>query len=134
MVAFDLDTVIRLADEGKLTPEQSAVALGTMARQLETTAHSDQARRLTIAGRRLATPEVIERLLEAAAQPGFDRGRLAGALRMRGVSVVPAILRRLESARDDSARRPYEELAARLASFPELRDTVVGTLRAVRAA
>lgn len=130
----DFTEMISRAERRTLAPEDAAVVLGAVARRLEHTLDSDEARKLTISGRRIATQEVVDVLLNAASNPRFDRGLLAGALRLRGVGVVGALLNRLDSA-DAEARRPFEEIAVRLAEFPELRETVVGSLRAaVRAA
>lgn len=128
----ELETLVQLAAEGNLAPRDAAVALGRMSLELERAFYAEDRQRLTGAGRRIASAEVIELLLDAAASPRFNAARLAGALRLRGTQVVAAVLKRLFAQTTDLDRQPYLELVVRLSSFPELRDSIMASLRAAQ--
>jgi len=127
-MTMDLATSIQLAESGALDPRQTAVVLGVVSERLDKADPAEQLK-LRMAGRRLATPEVVQALLEAAGQSRFDIGRIAAALRLHGTSVVAPLMGRLYGARSDGDRRPYLELTSRLARFPELRDSLIASLR-----
>lgn len=128
----ELDTLVKLAAEGSLAPRDAAVVLGKMSLELERAFYAEDRQRLTGAGRRIATAEVIELLLDAVTQPDINISRLAGALRLRGTQVVAAVLKRMFAQPTEVERQPFYELVVRLSSYPELRDSVTASLRAAQ--
>lgn len=117
-------------DETVQRPEEAAASLACLAQDLARTTDPAQVARGMAAGRKLATPEVVETLLETAAKPLSDLKAVAGALRFRGAAVVGAVLGRLNDAEDRGKRRAYFQLATALAAFPDLHDSLVGSLEA----
>lgn len=116
-----------------MRPGEAAAALSGLARLLQNMNDPVLRERAMALGRLLSSPEVVDTLLAAAEQPWADTTALAGALRFRGSSVVGAILGRLNAAQDREARRPWFQIAVALASFEELRDSLVGSLEAALA-
>lgn len=112
---------------------EAAAALSGLARVARGLTDPALLERTLAVGRRLATPEVVSTLLAAAAQPWADTGTLAGALRFRGASVVGTVLGRLNAAQEREERRPWFQLTVALATYPELRESLIGSLEAALA-
>jgi HEAT repeat protein len=127
-----LEACGKLADSADLSvrAQESATALSNLARELRKVTDPALMESAMAVGRMLAGPEVVQVLLDAALQPWTDSATLAGALRFRGASVVGAVLGRLHAARDRSARRSYFQLGVALTAFPELRESLIGSLEA----
>lgn len=131
MQATNFDALAQLAsDSPTLQPVEASAVLVNLAREVARCTESQRIDRALSAGRRLAAPEVVEILLTAAEQAKADLPLLAGALRFRGATVVGVVLGRLHVATERSMRRVYFQLATGLAAFPELHDTLVGSLEA----
>jgi len=131
MQATTFEALAQLAsDSPTLQPVEASAVLVNLAREVARSADPACAGRALRVGRRLASPEVVEILLAAAEQPKADLPLLAGALRFRGATVVGAVLGRLHAATDRPLRRVYFQLATGLAAFPELHDTLIGSLDA----
>jgi HEAT repeat protein len=110
--------------------EEATAALARLAQDIVRTGDPVHVARAMAAGRELATAEVVESLLDAAVSPLSDLKAVAGALRFRGAAVVAAVLGRLHAATDRRARRAYFQVAVSLAGFPDLHDSLVGSLEA----
>jgi HEAT repeat protein len=131
MQATNFDALAQLAsDSPTLQPVEASAVLVNLGRELARCTEAQRIDRALSAGRRLATNEVVEILLTAAEQPKADLPLLAGALRFRGATVVGVVLGSLHAATDRAVRRVYFQLATGLAAFPELHDTLVGSLEA----
>jgi len=127
-----LETLEQRATEGALPPREAAAALGRVSLQLEVACWPEEQRRLAGTGRRIATAEVVEVLVDEVPKPAIDARVLAGALRLCGTKVIAAVLKRLYAQETDADRQPYYELVVRLASYPELRDSVTASLSAAQ--
>lgn len=127
-----LEVCGKLADSVDLSvrAQEAATALSSLARELRKVTDPALMESAMAVGRMLAGSEVVQVLLDAAMQPWTDSSTLAGALRFRGVSVVGAVLGRLHASRDRSARRAYFQLGVALTAFPELRESLIGSLEA----
>ena len=131
MQITNFDALAQLAaDSPTLQPVEASAVLVNLARDVARTADARRTATALSAGRRLASPEVVEILLAAAEQPKADLPLLAGALRFRGATVVGVVLGRLHAATERALRRVYFQLATGLAACPELHDTLIGSLEA----
>ncbi len=111
-------------------PDEAVGALLSLTREMTRQPDPAQQARCLSLGRRFATVEVVEALLDAAAGAEADPKALAAALRFRGAAVIGAVLGRLNDAADRDRRKAYFQLATALADFPELRDSLAGSLEA----
>lgn len=113
---------------GRLAPQEAADALLELAAEAIKAKDPDAMQRHAEMARRLAIPEAVERLLDAARDRAVGVSTLAVALRFRGPDVVQPLLARLNTAPDLGARRAYASVAEALSRFPELRVALVAQL------
>lgn len=103
-----------------LRGREAAAALIELGLVLGRAGDRDFAESCVAVGRRLATPEAVERLLDVAWENNLDVSSVAASLRFAGPAVIDPVLRRLDGSADLLMRRVYFNVAVALSAYPEI--------------
>jgi HEAT repeat protein len=111
-----------------LRGREAAVALLELSRVLGRAPDREFAESCVAVGRRLATPEAVERLLDQTWEGALDISSSSAALRFAGPAAIDPVLRRLNASQDLASRRTYFKLAVAVAAYPEIQRPLVAKL------
>jgi HEAT repeat protein len=119
---------LSLAPSLKGRGRECADALLALGREIRQATERAYAEACVDVGRRLATPEALEVILDRAPELAGDVESLAMALRFRGPPVLEQVLERVHGSSDLAARRALFDVAARMGEFPELGEALATRL------
>jgi HEAT repeat protein len=111
-----------------LRPREAAAAMLDLGRDLRAVDRLEIAEQAVAVGRRLASSEAVEALLDHAEQSAPPAEDLATALRFRGASAVPTVLERLHVAPNRDVRKTLFSAVVALGAYPEVRGGLIAHL------